>query len=70
MKKIIVCGLAAMIVGGTNAIHAQQEMLNIHNGKAIRHIAFDLEKVTVSYKDGSQVENVQKAQFAFPSEVA
>lgn len=69
MKTKIVCVLAAMIVGGTSGIHAQQEMLDVENGKAVRHIAFDQEQVTVNYKDGSQEENVQKAQFVFSSEV-
>lgn len=68
MKKKIVCVLAAMIVGGTSAIHAQNELLDAQNGKAVRHIAFDLEQVTVIYKDGSQVENVQKALFVVSSE--
>jgi len=69
MKTKIVCVLAAMIVGGTSGLHAQQEMLDVENGKAVRHIAFDQEQVTVNYKDGSQEENVQNALFVFSSEV-
>ncbi|MBR2238436.1 MAG: hypothetical protein IJ887_11255 [Prevotella sp.] len=44
-------------------------MLDVENGKAVRHIAFDQEQVTVNYKDGSQEENVQNALFVFSSEV-
>lgn len=68
MKRKIVCVLVAMIVGGTCAIHAQNELLDVQNGKAVRHIAFDLEQVTVSYKDGSQEENVQEGLYVSTSE--
>ena len=63
MKKKTIWVLAAMLVGGTGAIQAQSEMLNADNGKAARRITFDCEQVTVTYKDGSQEENVQTAQF-------
>lgn len=69
MKKKIILVLAAILVGGTGPIQAQQEMRNVDNGKAIRHIAFDLEQVTVTYKDGSQEENVQEALYVSTSEI-
>ena len=60
MKKKMFFMLAAALLCGTATVSAQQA-INVENGKVVKKITFDLEKVDINYEDGTSDVSVQKA---------